>query len=285
MVRPATAVLVSLLSVFCFSSCKLVNSILHDEEVVAKVGNNMLYKSEVTVLIPAGIPADDSLRLAMQYINSWASDMVYLDVAEKQLSKEQKDVSKELESYRRSLLKYRYEQLYVNERLDTAVTETEVEEYFKAHEEDFRLELPIVRARCMKILAESPDYEQIKELMVSTEEGEWEMDMKGYTSADRLRDYSGRWIDAAVLAEEMETDVRSILPLEAGGFVETAGSDGKRNVAYILDVVPAGSIPPVEFCRYRIEDIILSARKHRLTASLEQELLMDARDKGKFVIY
>ena len=38
-------------------------------------------------------------------------------------------------------------------------------------------------------------------------------------------------------------------------------------------------------CRYRIEDIILSARKHRLTASLEQELLMDARDKGKFVIY
>ena len=39
------------------------------------------------------------------------------------------------------------------------------------------------------------------------------------------------------------------------------------------------------FCRYRIEDIILSARKHRLTASLEQELLMDARDKGKFVIY
>ena len=65
------------------TSCKLINSILHDEEVVAKVGNNMLYKSEVTSLIPSGISGDDSLRLAMQYINSWASDMVYLDIAEK----------------------------------------------------------------------------------------------------------------------------------------------------------------------------------------------------------
>ena len=131
MLRPAIAVFLSLLSAFCFSSCKLVNSILHDEEVVAKVGNSMLYKSEVTRLIPQGISGDDSLRLAMQYINSWASDMVYLDVAEKQLSKEQKDVSKELEAYRRSLLKYRYEQLYVNERLDTAVTTDEIEEYLK----------------------------------------------------------------------------------------------------------------------------------------------------------
>lgn len=285
MLRPAIAVFLSLLSAFCFSSCKLVNSILHDEEVVAKVGNSMLYKSEVTRLIPQGISGDDSLRLAMQYINSWASDMVYLDVAEKQLSKEQKDVSKELEAYRRSLLKYRYEQLYVNERLDTAVTTDEIEEYFNAHQEDFRLARPIVKARSMKILAESPDYGQLKELMASTEEGEWEEDMVGNTSADRLRDYSGRWIDAGTLAEELETDVQSILPLEAGSFVETAGSDGKRNVAYLLDVVPEGSIPPVEFCSQRIEDIILSARKHHLTSSLEQELLMDARDKGKFVIY
>ena len=250
MLRPAIAVFLSLLSAFCFSSCKLVNSILHDEEVVAKVGNSMLYKSEVTRLIPQGISGDDSLRLAMQYINSWASDMVYLDVAEKQLSKEQKDVSKELEAYRRSLLKYRYEQLYVNERLDTAVTTDEIEEYFNAHQEDFRLARPIVKARSMKILAESP-----------------------------------RCRDAGTLAEELETDVQSILPLEAGSFVETAGSDGKRNVAYLLDVVPEGSIPPVEFCSQRIEDIILSARKHHLTSSLEQELLMDARDKGKFVIY
>ena len=54
--RLETAVLVSLLSILCLSSCKLWNSILHDEEVVAKVGNNMLYRSDVLKVVPPGIP-------------------------------------------------------------------------------------------------------------------------------------------------------------------------------------------------------------------------------------
>ena len=283
--RLETAVLVSLLSILCLSSCKLWNSILHDEEVVAKVGTNMLYRSDVLKVVPPGIPEEDSLHLAMQYINSWASDMVYLEIAEKELSKEQKDVSKELETYRRSLLKYRYEQLYVNERLDTAVTAAEVEDYFRQHEEDFRLQRPIVRARWMKILPESPDYETLKDLMSSAEEGVWDVDMAAYPSADRFRDCSGTWVDSEMLAREMDTDLQALLPLRPGGFIETPAGDGRRNVAYIVAVMDAGGIPPVEFCTQRIEDIIISSRKHHLTSSLEQELLKDARDKGKFVIY
>ena len=171
------------------TSCKLINSILHDEEVVAKVGNNMLYKSEVTSLIPSGISGDDSLRLAMQYINSWASDMVYLDIAEKQLSKTEKDVSKQLETYRRALLKYRYEQLYVNERLDTAVTYGEVEEYYRSHTEDFRLERPIVRACYLNMLPESTHFGQIKDLMSSTDEDStWQAEQLASSSYDRFTD-------------------------------------------------------------------------------------------------
>ena len=53
--------------------------------------------------------------------------MLFMDMAETELSKGEKDVSREIESYRRSLLKYRYEQKYVNQRLDTAVTEADIE--------------------------------------------------------------------------------------------------------------------------------------------------------------
>lgn len=286
MERTGTLLAVALLSVIAFGSCKMINSVLHDEEVVAKVGNNMLYKSDVVRLIPSGIPSDDSLRLAMQYINSWASDMVFLEIAENQLSKAQKDVSKELETYRRSLLKYRYEQMYVNERLDTAVTDDEVDAYFSRHQEEFRLKRPVVKVRYMKILPESPDYDQLKELMsIPDEDMIWNTDGQGYSSVDRLTDYDGAWIDASVLADDMDVDYQSIAPLSEGKLLETVGKDGKHNLAYILEIVQAGEIPPVEFCRKRIEDIIISTRKHNLTTTLEQELLKDARDKGKFVIY
>ena len=77
-------------------SCNAISSLIHDDQVVAKVGDNKLYKSEVEGFIPNMIPASDSVRLAEQYINSWAMDLLYLDVAEKELSKSELDVAAEL---------------------------------------------------------------------------------------------------------------------------------------------------------------------------------------------
>ena len=110
-------------------SCRAISSLLHDDEVVAQAEGVKLYRAELDALIPRGISPEDSAALALQYINTWASDLVYLKIAEEQLSKAEKDVTNELEDYRKSLLKYRYEQLYINERLDTTVTDEMVDEY------------------------------------------------------------------------------------------------------------------------------------------------------------
>ena len=76
---------------------------------MAEVSGEKLYRSDLDAVIPKGISQEDSTYLAKQYINTWASEMVYLGIAEQQLSKTEKDVTKELEDYRKSLLKYRYE--------------------------------------------------------------------------------------------------------------------------------------------------------------------------------
>ena len=115
------------------SSCRTISSFFTKGEIVAQVGQEKLYRTDIDKVIPMGLPADDSVRMARQYINSWASDRVYLDIAEQQLSKSAQDVSQELEDYRKSLLKYRYEQLYVNERLDTSVSHDNIEEYYNIH--------------------------------------------------------------------------------------------------------------------------------------------------------
>ena len=112
------------------NSCKTITSFVHDGRVVAKIGNHKLYASDLNAYIPDSASPEDSTRLALQYINSWASDMAFIDVAEKELSKSEKNVDKELEDYRRSLLKYRYEQKYVNQMLDTAVTDAQIEKYY-----------------------------------------------------------------------------------------------------------------------------------------------------------
>ena len=106
-----------LLPVMFLSSCRMISSFVQDNEVVAKVGKHKLYASELSRFIPDGISAVDSTKLALSYINTWTTDLIFMDTAEKELSKQARDVSDELEDYKRSLLKYRYEQQYVNQLL------------------------------------------------------------------------------------------------------------------------------------------------------------------------
>jgi hypothetical protein len=237
-------------------------------------------------LIPKGISPEDSAALALQYINTWASDLVYLKIAEQQLSKAEKDVTKELEDYRKSLLKYRYEQLYVNERLDTTVTDEMVDEYYETHSDKFILQRPIVRARYLNIAADSPALKQLRKMMKSSDPNDLvEADSIAYSSALKFSTWNNDWIDAASLAGEFGTDYNSMLNSMSGGWIEYKDTTGFIKLAYIPEMIAKGRKAPVEYSAPIIKDMIISARKQALISGLERDLLNDARENGNFTIY
>ena len=269
-----------------FYSCRAISTFLSGDEVVAQVGQEKLYRSEIDMVVPKGVSPEDSTRLAAKYVNSWASEHVYLKIAEQQLSKSEKDVSRELEEYRRSLLKYRYEQLYVNERLDTAVTAEQIEEYYAANQDKFSLVRPIVKARYLNIDKESPSLKQIRRRMSSSEVSDLvEADSLAFSSALKFTTWDDRWIDISVLAREYAMDYSDLLAKMNNRWIESVDTVGYMKLAYISEMMPKGRIAPVEFCQDNIRDIIISERKHVLISSLEQDLLNDARENGQFVIY
>ena len=267
-------------------SCKAISSLIHDEEVVAKLGGHKLYLSELEAVIPKGVSPEDSVNLANLYINSWVKDKAFLDIAQQRLSKEEKDVSKELEAYRQSLLRYRYEQRYINERLDTTVSRKQIDEYYDSHKESFKLERPILKARFLNIGKDSPNLSKIKKLMSSNKvEDVVAADSIAFNSTQRYHDYSGEWIDAVKLAAEFGVDYVEMLSRRNGSFIEILSGDNDVSVAYIVDYMKAGEIAPVEYCEDRIRDIIISGRKHGLLTGLERDLIEDAKSKENFVIY
>lgn len=280
------------LSALALLSCKMVDRLgdtaneLFKGEVVARVGEHRLHRSQLESYIPSGVSSEDSVGLAQQYIRAWAEDLLLLEMADEQLSKEEKDVSEDLENYRRALLKYRYEQLYINQRLDTLVTEEEVEAYYNANPDKFILERPVVKARYMIIPADSRSLKEIRKLMSSDDDTEvLEAESLAYTAAIKYGDLSESWVDIITLAQELGTDYQSLTGAIKNQFAELPDDAGNLRIAYIADMVQQGKTAPVEFCAERIRDIILNTRKHVLTASLEQDLLEDARKTNKFVIY
>lgn len=267
-------------------SCKAISSLIHDGEVVARLGDHKLYRSELDDVIPKGTSPEDSVNLAGLYINSWVRDKAFLDISQQRLSKEEKDVSKELEAYRQSLLRYRYEQRYVNERLDTTVSERQINDYYDSHLESFKLERPILKSRFMNIPADSPNLQKLKKLMSSDKvEDVISADSVAFNSARRYHDYSDEWIDAVKLAAEFGVDYVQMLSRRNGQFIEVPDGDGNVSVAFIADYCKAGEIAPVDYCKERIRDIIISGRKHELLVGLERDLIEDAKVKENFEIY
>ena len=286
--KPLAVIVLALAAV----SCKMVDRLqdtaqdLFRGEVVARVGEHKLHRSQLEAYIPAGVSAQDSAALAQRFILSWAEDLLMLDMAEEQLSKEEKDVQQELEEYRRTLLKYRYQELYINQRLDTLVTDEEMTRFYQENPAKFRLERPLVKARYMIIPADSRSLKSLRKKMSSDDDAEvLEADELAAKVAIKYADAADTWMDVIVLAQELGTDYVSLLSSVRNHFAEWKDDAGNVHLAYIVDMVQAGRTAPQEYCSDRIRDLILSARKHQMQKGLEQDLLEDARKNNKFVIY
>ena len=286
--RP-TALCIAVIVLLAMTSCETVTSFVRElryGQVVAKVGSHRLYASELASYIPDSASPEDSTRLALQYINTWASDQLFTDVAERELSKSEKNVDSELEDYRHSLLKYRYEQKYVNQRLDTAVTKAQIEKYYDDHAENFKLSLPIAKAVYMNISADSPNLEIIKKKMRSDKpEARIEADSIAFSSAFRYTDFGDSWVDLVKLSREVGTDYGTLLSQVRDGYAELPDGNGNLNIVYFFSLMRAGQTGPVEYFEEQIRDIILSTRKQALLARLERDLIENARNQENFVIY
>ena len=275
-----------ILAIICMNACNTISSIIHDDEVVARVGQEKLYLSQVEQYIPEFVSAEDSLKLVRQYINSWATEILYQQVAQEQLSEAEMDVTAELEDYRKSLLKVRYEQRYIGERLDTLVTMEQKEEYYNTHQELFQLDRPILRVRFLDIAKNSPSKEKIVKLM-SSKEYEDNVQAAELASSAALKyfDSTDRWTDAIVLAREFGTDYSDMLAAMRGNIIKIEPEDRSDVlIAYVAEIRKNG-VAPMEYVEDHICDYILSARKQELLTSLEQDLLDDALDHKTFVIY
>lgn len=279
-------ILPSVILIVLLSSCTAISSLIHDDQVVARVGKHKLYKSEVEQYIPDLSTPADSASIAQRYINSWAMDLLYMNVAGTQLSKAEMDVSSELEAYRRSLIKYRYEQRYINDRLDTAITESDIKKYYQDHQDDFVLERPILKVRFVDVMKDSPNKDAILRMMASKEYDEVQRaDTLAKSTALRYFDNTDIWTDAGDLARAFGVDYTDMLSMMKNNTIRIE-PEGRGDLlfAYVLDIQKSG-IAPLSFCTERIRDIIMSSRKDKLVKSLEQDLLNNALESKLFVKY
>ena len=175
---------------------------------LAKVHDNYLYDVDIKGLFASNISKEDSVTIAKNFIAEWVKKQLLLKKAELNLTKENSDIEKQIEDYRSSLLIFKYKQELINQKLDTVVTEQEIEEYYNEYSANFVLNHNIVKAVFLKISKEAPEIDKVKRWYKSNDpENLSRLEDYCYQYATKFDDFKNEWIPFNNLLIEIPTNI------------------------------------------------------------------------------
>jgi hypothetical protein len=184
-----------LTAIIMLAGCRNKNNSA-DRIPVAEVGKVILYYDEMPQLIQHGINDADSVAIIQNYINKWAKRRLLLQKAEENLSPEFKSViEQQIEETRTNLVIYQYQQQMILEKMDTVLTETELENFYNANEKSFILNSDIVKALFIKLPVETPDLNKIRTLVRSNNQNDLQqLETYCYQFAEKFDDFNENWV-------------------------------------------------------------------------------------------
>lgn len=254
--------------------------------VIAEVGSEKLYLSDVESVVPKNSHPEDSAIMTEDYIKKWIKRELLLQKAEENLTAQEKDVAKSLEDYRKSLIIYKYKNALISQRMDTTVTDEQIEGYYNDHPEKFILNKNIVKAIFIKVPEELSDPEQLKTMSGNTTtEGIIELRDYCLQYAKMFDIFTDRWVDFQLVAENIPQPVNDPEQfLRKNQMIELSDSVYYYLVT-ILDYKLKKEQAPLDFVKENIKNLILNRRKIDFLKEVEKNVYSEGVRKRKFKMF
>ena len=267
-------IFIAFVSLLC--SCKGTQPV-DDADVLVKVKDRTLRRSEIKQQIPRGLSSADSMLLAESLERKWVKDALVYDVALRNLEGEDKaEVDKLVEEYRHSLIRYRYQEQLIKERLSSEFQESDMLSYYEENQKKFVLDKALVKGLFLKIPVDAPGLVDVKGWYRSTSEASLEKIEKYSVQNASIYDYFyDKWVDFDEVMDNIPVHVsNSTAYLKANKFVEVADS----SYCYLLNIkeyLPEGSVVPYDYASSQITEMLINQRKVDFLKTFEEELYKD----------
>ncbi len=257
-----------------------------NKTAIARVYDKYLYKEDLAGVIQSGLSPADSVNKVKSFIDFWVKRQAMTKTAELNLVEEQKDVTKELENYRMDLLIFRYKQKFIEQNLDTVVTEKQINTFYTDHEAEFKLAQPAVKATFIKIIKTTPNISMVKSLYRSVREKDM-VQISDYCKAQSAsyKNFNDEWIyfkdliiEIPVRVDDQETFLKTNNYIEAQDSV----------YAYLVNITNyrlKDAVSPLVFVEGNIQGIILNQRKQALIDELENNIYYNMLDKQDIELF
>lgn len=272
------------LSVSLFACKKAIQT--DEPDALVKVNDRILTRNEVESLIPKGTTSADSLLLAESYIKKWVKDELVLKIAQRNLGSDKETIDKLVDAYRRSLLRYRYQEKLIQEKLSDEIQESDALTYYDTNKEKFVLDKNLIKGLFLKVPADAPNLSEVKTWYKSGNVASLEKIEKYSIQNAAIYEYFfDKWVDFDEIRNNIPNQISNPESfLRTNKTLEVTDS----SYCYLLNirqVLLKGQVEPFEYAEPRIREILINQRKLDFIKEFEEELYNDALDGGDVIFY
>ena len=265
-----------------FSSCQYFSeSAQPEKDLLAVAGEKRLYLKDVSEAIPTGLDSSEYQKYVRDLAKKWIEEQALLLKAEHNLTEDKKDFEQQIEKFRASLIIYEYEQEYVRQKLDTVVSDAEIEKYYSEKPQNFQLKDYVLKARFLKVDEKAPKLDKVRSWISSNETTDV-LDLDDYciqyATTFLVED---KWIKLSDLLDVVPIEVIDPQSFLANTKFNEVNSPPFRFLLYIYDYRLINTLSPLQIEREKIVNAIINERRMSLLKNMRKGIVTEAMNKNE----
>lgn len=256
------------------------------EKPIAKINNSYLYKNDIKHISGKDITMSDSAALVQSFINKWASNEAFYQQALNYLTEEELNVDKEVEAFKKELIAYKFQTKLIDEKLDTTISEQQIEDYYNANPENFLLKSNIVKVLYVKTPLATPNLEKLKKLCFSTNPKDAEqLKSMCIQYANNFYMNDNTWL----MFDDLKKEINQLNEVPDYSIQNGKTFEFTDNTSYyflkIIEVKSKNTLSPLNFERANIKSMLLNQRKQQLINAIKKDFFDKAKSNKELEIY
>lgn len=268
-----------------FIGCDFIEN--KPDQVLARLGDEFYYKSDLTEIFPTGLSEEDSVIFVKNRINNWAKEKLLFKKALVNLGdKKQGDLNQLIESYKNELFSYAYQEKIVKSAMDTFISEQSVREYYNINKFNFKLNQEIINARYLKINSENYNLKDVVKRFKRFKQSDKifldsiSLQFSSYYFNDSL------WINKDVFFNKLP-DINDRLKqnIVKNKLFYRLEDSLELYLINIKNYKLKNDIAPFDFIKSTLKQVLLNKKKLEFISKFENEIIEDALQQNEFEFY
>lgn len=257
-----------------------------DPKIIVQVFNATLSEDDLMPLFRGNLSFEDSVFIRSEFIDDWIRRQIILHESKNILNDSEKDFNQEINSLKEDLLYQAALQKLILERIDTLLTDTDLQNFYEENASEFELVQNLVKLRFYKIpnnntavlkywdefqKENSSIYKTLRELAVNQNGNYFETTKSWLRFDDVLKE-----LPINTYNQENYLQNNKFINIKDGDFIY---------FIEIVDFLIKSEISPFEFEKDRIKNILLNQKKLAQKILIENELKEKAIKNKKVIIH